>query len=365
MAKSFDYSNAAPDPPGVLPKKLHFYALFGIVAIVLIATWVSGERVKKAPDPAASPTGPSASQLSNFQKMLEKQRSESTALSDLLEERHRQEEEMRRLSMQPPAFGAPDPLEENRRVREAAAPFASNIVVKSDAPANTEVDRSPQLVFSAESKPVAESGGTLESAVQPALKESGVLLPAKEGNLFRVYEGTTIETALVNRLEGSFTGPVRTVVTKALLARDNQAVLVPLESLFLGSATRVQEQNQTRLAVAFNRLILPNGYSVDLAAAPGLDRLGETGLKDKVDNHRRRTFGISGAMGLLGGLALYAGRGGPFVSGVANQLGATSAQTLGTLLNTLPTITIREGHSVQVYLPTDLLLPEYTEKGTP
>ena len=35
----------------------------------------------------------------------------------------------------------------------------------------------------------------------------------------------------------------------------------------------------------FHRLLMPDGYSVDLDQFHGLDQAGETGLKDKVNNH--------------------------------------------------------------------------------
>ena len=113
------------------------------------------------------------------------------------------------------------------------------------------------------------------------------------------------------------------------------------------------------MAVTFTRLLLPNGYSIELDSAPGLDKQGESGLKDKVNNHRLRTFGLSGAIGLLGGLALYRGGGNPYFGGVANSTGNSATNALNRYLNAVPTITIREGHEVRVYLPKDLMLRAY------
>jgi type IV secretion system protein VirB10 len=135
--------------------------------------------------------------------------------------------------------------------------------------------------------------------------------------------------------------------------------LIPVGSQFLGQARKVEDANQTRLAVVFSRLILPNGYSVDLDAAPGLDSQGESGIAGKVNNHNVRKFSLSGAIGLLGGLALYAGQGGPYAGGVASTMGGAATSILSRSLNNLPTITIPEGHSVNVYLPKDLNFPEY------
>src|SRR5207248_1950591 len=143
----------------------------------------------------------------------------------------------------------------------------------------------------------------------------------------------------------SFTGPVLCTVSRDVFSKDKEALLIPRGSQFIGTATRVEAQNQTRLAVEFKRLLMPNGYSIDLAKAPALDA-GGVGLKDQVDNHRLRTFGFSGAIGLLGGLALYVSRGSPFAAGVANTTGNAGMNSLNHYLNAVPSITIREGHSV-------------------
>ena len=190
-------------------------------------------------------------------------------------------------------------------------------------------------------------------------KESGRRLPAREGELFRLYEGTLVQAKLSNRLVGLFTGPVNCTVSAPVLAEDKSVMLIPAGARFLGKASKVEAENQTRLAVTFKRLILPNGYSVDLEGAPGLDDEGETGLKGKVDNHNIRKFGLSGAVGLLGGLALYSGLASPYAAGVANSTGGSATNILNHALNAVPTITVPEGHPVNVYLPGDLLLPPY------
>lgn len=346
------------EPKGPLPKNLHVYVIIAIAFIVVIASWSSGEKAKKAPE-AQPPSSPSPTQISNFQKMLKTQSTESERINDLIRQRQDQLKEPAGFASLSPMSPQVDPLEEKRREREASAPFASSIAIHSESPAKPEFDHKPQLVVETSSKENPKGDEQQPVLAKPQSQESGQLLPPREGDLYRLYEGTVIRTKLVNRLDGSFTGPVIAASIEAVASKDGTAVLLPKEAVFLGKATRVQENHQERLAVSFERIIFPNGYSVDLNAAPGLDRQGETGLKDKVNNHRARTFGISGAMGLLGGLALYAGNGGPFVSGVANQLGASATQTLSSLLNTVPTITIREGHPVSVYLPNDLLLPEY------
>ena len=57
------------------------------------------------------------------------------------------------------------------------------------------------------------------------------------------------------------------------------------------------------MAVVFHRLIMPDGYSVDLDQFSGLNQIGEMGLKDKVDNHYVEIFGTPIALGVIAGAA--------------------------------------------------------------
>jgi type IV secretion system protein TrbI len=347
--------NTTPsNPPGVIPKNTNRILLAVVAVVIFIATVASGKKAQKAVE-SQPPAGPSPGQLSNFKAGLERRAREAEEARKALEKK---QEELGKAALVPPApaiptagYAAPDPLREQRRMREAKAPFASNFVVqRKDEPITP--DRSPQLIAQ-----IGKEAGESKEKLADRPKESGRLLPPQEGGLFRVYEGTTVSARLVNRLDGSFTGPVTCVSDKAIRSKTGKVTLIPAGSVFFGTAARVVMQNQTRLAVTFKRLLMPNGYSVDLESAPGLDRVGETGLKDKVNNHRLRTFGVAGAIGLLGGFALF--RGNPYAAGVANTTGNAATNALNQFLNAVPTITIREGHEVLVYLPTDLLLPAY------
>jgi type IV secretory pathway VirB10-like protein len=59
---------------------------------------------------------------------------------------------------------------------------------------------------------------------------------------------------------------------------------------------------QTRLAVAFHGLIMPDGYSVSLDQFKGMNQIGDTRLRDQVNNHYFKIFGASLAVGASAGL---------------------------------------------------------------
>jgi type IV secretion system protein TrbI len=76
-------------------------------------------------------------------------------------------------------------------------------------------------------------------------------------------------------------------------------------------------------------------------------------------------FGASAAVGLITGLSqavanIGQGNGNQIVLGnMGGSASQTSAQAMNHFLNRLPTVTIREGHRVKVYVTHDLELPAY------
>ena len=177
----------------------------------------------------------------------------------------------------------------------------------------------------------------------------------------RIHEGSFLEAALVTQLSGDFPGPVLAVVSVPFYSADRQQILVPRGARVIGTAQAVANQDQSRLAVSFHRLILPDGRWVSLDFH-GLNQLGEGALKDQVNRHYFSMFAAVGAVGVLSGLT--AARGNPYEGGVAGfragagqGLGQAATRILDRFLNRLPTLTIRAGHRLRVWFTSDVLVP--------
>jgi type IV secretion system protein VirB10 len=302
-------------------------------------------------------------------------------------------------------------LEQDRLQREYRSLFADNVAFSRDrarddpravaipaavqAPADATSPLLPSPAAAAwPSATVPPMNGLAESAVRPALApsppESGASgprdVPAAAGSrhgstpvppglsaaasshevTYRLPEGTIVETVLTNRLDGTFAGPVNCLVTTTVYAADAQQLVIPAGSRVLGEAKPLNTFGQSRLAVVFHRLALPNGTHVDLHDFHGLNQVGEIGLRDQVDRHYAQIFGASLAVGAIAGLAqaqttvgLDATSLDVYRQGAAANLAQSSARILDRFLNLLPTVTIREGHRIKVYLSNDLELPAY------
>ena len=156
----------------------------------------------------------------------------------------------------------------------------------------------------------------------------------------------------MNRLDGDTSGPVKVLVTNPVYSHDHEHVLIPEGTVVLGESQKIGTSGfgqQRRLAVAFHRMIMPDGYSVDLDQFRGLNQIGETGLKDKVNNHYIQIFGTSIALGIIAGAAEVSNSGGVLTGngadaykyGVASSLSQSATNVLDRFINIPPTITIR------------------------
>jgi type IV secretion system protein TrbI len=313
-------------------------------------------------------------------------------------------------SPQPPS----DPIKADEKQREYESLFASNVALtyrqgqaaekltaSSDGPAPVGASPSPdaqtQALRDAEALaamgpppwigaqrgnsqpavPTAKNqvqngpGQPQEKPVDPDIPQAGEFNSAV-GEKYVLFEGTVIPTVLMNRLNDSFTGPVNCLVTENVYSHDRQHVLVPAGSKVLGEARHVNAFGQQRLAVFFHRLVMPDGYSVSLDQFKGLDQAGATALHDKVNNHYLKIFGASLAVGILGGIS-EVGTGSILTESYLDQMrlgfGESTAMTgeeiMSRFLNLMPTITIREGTRVEIYLSNDLLLPDYSQHTMP
>ena len=180
--------------------------------------------------------------------------------------------------------------------------------------------------------------------------------PADPPGWERIYEGSFLEAVLLTQLTGDFPGPVLAMVSVPFYSADRQRILIPRGTRVVGTARAVQDPDQSRLAIAFHRLLMPDGSWIDLEFT-GLNQAGEGALQDQVDRHYFGTFAAAGAVGVVSGLALAGGSPFGLRAGIGQGLGQSATSVLDRFLNRLPTLTIRAGHRLRVWFTSDVLVP--------
>jgi len=387
-----------PIPRGVLPKGFQTWLMVALAVGIVLIIFLTGQP--QAPERAQAAAAP-LQQVVNPDRVRDYQE-RLRALNEPMNADIRPA--MVQPQTMPPAFqddAAPervDPLADERKRREYESLFASNVVVShratlqkqasnhrttagdpndisQEAPgAEPSLDAIAEAVVRASTRselPMTGANGnsTARSEAERVAPPRPEIADAATRPAYRLLEGTVIDTVLTNRLDGSEASPVNCLVTNAVYATNSRRMLIPAGARILGQTRQVEGLGDTRLAVAFHRVAMPDGTSIALDRFKGLNQIGDSGLRDRVNQHYWSTFGAAAAVGLVGGLgqvlsgaALGGGDGDRTIviaGGSADAASQASAQTLGRFLNRMPTITIREGHRVKVYVTSDVELPEW------
>lgn len=391
-------------PRGVLPRHLQTWAMVAVAGAMLVVIVVTGRPTapRRPADASSSPATASALPPDRLRRYQEQLTEQEARLRKELADAQASAVSTPETPAPTPAGPQTDPIADERRRREYASLFAESVAFTrraagSAAPAQgarvrsdtdsalteaisraalaatvpppvrtsaTQSDQSPQTPAQAGAQPAAGP-----PAPSPAASQMPTRPP--EGSR-RLLEGTVIEAVLTNRLEGSFANPVNAQVTTPVYDGTRQIVLIPSGARVLGTASPVQEFGETRLAVRFHRLVMPDGTTYDLDQFTGLNERGDAGLSDQVNRHYLQIFGASIALGSLSGLAQFATRSGSsadygfsdaFGQGMGASLATSSGRVLDRFLNVLPSVTIREGHRLKIYLTRDLDLPAYRDQS--
>lgn len=397
-------------PKGVISKRTQQYVIVGIAMVIMLVAMFSSGRSQKA-SANARPSGIAiqdvnerkladfGSELSEQQKAADKARvlgqlpppSNPAATANASLPRLQPGIRQQPAGNYQPAydatysqaqFAAPndeDVVRQKERERSYNSRFASNLAFS--APVNQPPTGAAAAIpernqLAALMQPQSQQ----DDAAVPPLEQRGgnkkrvnVEVNSATGQPYVLFEGTTLEATLLNRLDGEFAGPVKVMVAGSVYSHDRQHVLIPEGSTILGEVKPVEGLGQRRLAVVFHRLLMPDGYSVDLDQFKGLSQEGATGLKDQVNNHYMQIFGTSVALGVIAGAAegsigtagIYQNGADAYRQGVASSVAQSSTHVLDRFLSISPTLTIREGHRVKVYLTQDLLLPAYENHTVP
>jgi type IV secretion system protein VirB10 len=189
---------------------------------------------------------------------------------------------------------------------------------------------------------------------------------------YEVQAGSVIPAAMLTVINSDLPGDVTAQVTENVYdSATGNYLLIPQGSRLYGKYDSLISYAQNRVLVVWNRLIFPNGDSIDLGGMTGTDETGQSGVQDQVNRH---ILGLTAALATATlvsfgpSLALDIGQSGG--SGSTN-IYTNPAQTLGQDTNNIGqefvskelnrpnTITIRAGWPLRVMVNKDMILEPY------
>lgn len=174
--------------------------------------------------------------------------------------------------------------------------------------------------------------------------------------------GSVIPAALITGIRSDLPGLVTAQVTQNVYdSPTGRIIVIPQGSRLIGDYDADVAFGQSRVLLAWNRLILPDGRSIILERQPASDPAGFAGLQDRTDYHWGGVLKAALVSTLLGiGSELGAGGDDSLVRairrGSQDSVNRAGEQIVSRELNVRPTLTIRPGHPVRVLVTRDLVL---------
>lgn len=179
---------------------------------------------------------------------------------------------------------------------------------------------------------------------------------------YQVMAGSIIAASLITGVNSDLPGLVTAQVTENVYDTvTGRTLLIPQGSRLVGSYDSVVAFGQSRALLVWQRIILPDGSSIQIDNLPATDAAGYAGLEDRVDYHTWRLLKGVALSTLLGvGTELTLDDESDLVRAVreSSQQSASQAgqQIVTKNLNIQPTVTVRPGWPLRVIVHSDLTL---------
>ena len=177
-----------------------------------------------------------------------------------------------------------------------------------------------------------------------------------------VQAGSIIPAALITGIRSDLPGQITAQVTQNIYdSPTGRILLIPQGARLIGEYDSQITAGQTRVLLAWDRLILPDGRSIVLERQPGADAAGFAGLQDRVDQHWGNMLKAAAISTLLGvGAELATNNNDPLAQalryGTQDTVNQSGQQIVRRQLDVPPTLTIRAGYPLRVVVTRDLVL---------
>lgn len=199
----------------------------------------------------------------------------------------------------------------------------------------------------------------LQRYLQPAVSQYEV----KAGTIIPL----TLETAINSDLPGEITAVVKTDIYDS---KTGNILLIPAGSRVIGRYSSDVSFGQERVQAVINRITLPNQKSINIGTMNLVDKLGASGVSDRIDTKLGKVF-TSVIMSAILGVGAGAVKednddDSDEWKNDAIDGGGTQAINVGNayankVLNVQPSLKIRNGYTVGLFVNKDLLLEPYKD----
>jgi type IV secretion system protein VirB10 len=184
---------------------------------------------------------------------------------------------------------------------------------------------------------------------------------------YEIEAGWEIPAVMEQALNSDLPGEIKALVTSNVYdTATGRYVLIPQGARLVGEYNSQLGYGQDGVQVVWNRLIYPDGSSLDLSGMLGEDEHGFSGFRDKVDRHYKRLIGSAVLTSMLTAASnisqnqnrsvlVYPSPGEVAGGAVGQQVSDLGAQITRKNLNVQPTIKIPVGYRFNVRVNRDIV----------
>ena len=184
-----------------------------------------------------------------------------------------------------------------------------------------------------------------------------------------IWIDTVIPAVLLSGINTDLPGQIKAQVTENVYdSKTGTVLLIPQGSILNAEYNSSVSYSQKRVQIAWNTLVRPDGYQVNLGNMNGVDNAGFSGVRGWVDDH---LFEYLKAIGVITAFTAINGEFDNQMKALSNQYAANLLQQNQTVINQLgsklidraldvqPTIFVYSGQKVNVLVNKTITLPPF------
>lgn len=316
-------------------------------------------------DPGDTAATDAVAELTAQMAALQKEASASKrTLERQLTERDRQLEQLR-MDLELAQLQQPGPSDALRPTEDELRLAALERRRTAEAEARAERIASPMIAYSGAGNRQDDTALDAVLSAEDAFLRAGALAAdvtraeVIANPSHTVPQGTMIQAVTETALDSTLPGAIRAVVSEDVHAYDGSRVLIPRGARLIGRYRSDVALAQSRVMVAWDRIILPDNQSVEISAFGG-DALGRSGTTGFVDTRFGERFGSAALISLIGALpAAAAGQiENDTAAGIGGDVGTdlrdSTRNVMQDYLSLTPVIHVDQGTRITVMVDRDL-----------
>lgn len=173
----------------------------------------------------------------------------------------------------------------------------------------------------------------------------------------------TIPVILIDEIKSELAGEVvRATIPQDVYSYHGRHILIPAGSTAIGRYKPLQKIGDSRLAIAFYRVVTPEGINIKLSGFAA-DQEGSEGLTGEIDNKAKEKFGGAGIAALLQAMAqlsinVNSDQQKAAANSITQPLNEVMTQVISQSINIAPTLRIPKGSTFNIKFASDIWFPE-------